>query len=256
MDNTIPDDPELFARFFCAALRYNELDLWYQPILDLSENKVVAREALVRWNHPTMGMLQPSAFFKQIATAGMWPLLDRWVLRRSLKNLAQWQAMGYTEQVAVNLSIPSVQDPFLATAVTHMVETTGCDPKGIIIELNEHQPLCNQPKTRTVLNGLRKLGVTLAIDDFGSGYASLKTLQWAPIDILKLDRAFLSGEQQGHRSQALLSALVHLGKTLGLRVVAEGVEEPAQIDWLHTVGCPLAQGYFIGRPQPFDVIAI
>lgn len=238
------------------ALSSNGLTLHYQPILDLPLDRVIGLEALVRWQHPSRGLLGPDVFLPLAEEVGLIKALDRWVLHAALRQAAAWFAVGRQLDVAINLTVHSVQDTNFVTLLNELLTLTGAPAERIIIEVTERSALRDLAATREVFVGLRSRGLRIALDDFGSGYGSLAYLQQLPIDMLKIDRVFTAGIGRSLRDEAVVRSLLELGQGLGLRIVVEGVEEEAQLAWLRSSGGNLVQGYLIGRPAPADLITI
>jgi diguanylate cyclase (GGDEF)-like protein/PAS domain S-box-containing protein len=238
------------------ALDTNGLMLCYQPILNLRSGQMIWLEALVRWPHHIHGLLEPGSFLPLAEEAGLLCKLDQWVLRTALKQAASWAAQGHVSRVAVNLTAQSLQSPELVDEIADMLRATGVPASSLMIELTEHTALHDRVTTGQILQRLKRLGVQIALDDFGSGYASLSHLRQLPVDVLKLDRAFAAGIGREARDESVMQALLKLGHGLDLTVVVEGIEYPEQLAWLHKVGCPLVQGYLIGRPCTPDMIGL
>jgi predicted signal transduction protein with EAL and GGDEF domain len=236
------------------ALESDGLSLHYQPVLNLCADTVAWFEALVRWQHPVRGLLSPGMFLPLAEETGLIEEVDNWVLQTVIRQIAAWDAAGTTLAVSINLTAQSLQKPHLADSVAALLETEGVSPEQIIIELTEHTALRDLATTQQVLAELRQLGIRIALDDFGRGYASLTHLRQLPVDVLKLDAAFAAGIGKEVRDEAVIRALLTLAQGLGLVVVVEGIEEKAQRDWLCRDGCFLGQGYYIGRPVEPDSI--
>lgn len=230
------------------ALKTHRLSLYYQPILDLHTSQIVWAEALVRWHHPEQGLLFPGAFLPLAEEAGLLGALDKWVLHTAIAQAATWADEGYSLTITINLTVHSLEKPDLVSEVADLLATYHVPADRIIIELTEHTALRNLATTRYVLAGLKKLGLRIALDDFGSGYASLTHLRQLPVDVLKLDRAFATGIGRETRDEAMVQALLMLADGLNLTVVIEGIERPEQLAWVQTIGCPLVQGYLISPP--------
>jgi diguanylate cyclase (GGDEF)-like protein/PAS domain S-box-containing protein len=230
------------------ALTIAALEVWYQPIIDLTHNQVIAVEALIRWPHPTRGMLTPDAFLPLAEEVGLLRALDHLVLKTALQQAATWTADGHRLDIAINLTAPSLQRADLISELASLIQTTGVPANQIIIELTEYTALRDLLTIQEVLTGLRDLGVRVALDDFGTGYASLSHLRQLPVDVLKLDRAFATGIGRDPRDEAVVQALMALGQGLNLMVIVEGVEEAAQLEWLRLAGCHYVQGYLISAP--------
>jgi EAL domain-containing protein (putative c-di-GMP-specific phosphodiesterase class I) len=233
-----------------AALAGDGLTLHYQPILDLHTRSLLAVEALVRWPHPQLGLLRPGEFLPLAEEAGLLGLLDEWVLHTALKQVAAWQAAGQPLTVSVNLGGPALRRANLVEKVAALLAETGVPSAQLVLEITEHMALHDMETTHAVLSELQQLGVRIALDDFGTGYASLSHLRELPVDILKIERVFAQGIGCSAKDEAVIQSMLALGRGLDIIVVAEGVEEEAQRDWLQAAGCRHIQGYLISRPVP------
>lgn len=236
-----------------AAIRDNELVLHYQPTVDLHTGSVTSIEALVRWRHRTLGLLAPGKFIGLAEESGTIIELGDWVLRTACADAVRLRQTGFAPgSVAVNLSARQFELPDLAKKVGLILEAAGLEPRNMRLELTETMVMTNPSGSRTVLSELSAMGISLALDDFGIGYSSLGYLQQFPLNCLKIDRSFVSGLPGNERSEAITRAVVALGKALHMSVVAEGVENRAQLGVLKSLGCDEAQGYLLGRPLPYD----
>jgi diguanylate cyclase (GGDEF)-like protein len=233
-----------------------ELRLDYQPIVELGSGAVVGLEALVRWQPPDRPLLMPGQFIDIAEETGDIVPMGLWILRESCRQTHEWQLrLGLPSlQVSVNLSARQFQEPDLVESIRHALDETGLPPASLILEITESGLMARTAGTIGRLAELRALGVHLAIDDFGTGYSSLSYLERFPVDILKIDRSFIASVSESGERPAIAKAIVELGRTLGLRVVAEGIEEPHQADWLVSLGCPLGQGYLFSRPLGVDAM--
>lgn len=232
------------------SLRAGALTLHYQPILDLSTEQLFAVEALVRWPHPTRGLLLPGSFLPLAEEAGFLKELDAWVLQTALTQAATWLVAGHPLTVTVNLSAPSFQQIDLVEQIATLLATTGVPAERLIVEVAEQTALHDLPFIHQVLTRVQALGVRIALDDFGTGYASLSHLRELPVNLLKVERAFAAGIGHNRKDEALLRAMLALGAGLELDVVAEGVEQEAQRAWLRAASCRHIQGFLTGRPVP------
>ena len=230
-------EPEAMSRF----------ELHYQPIRGLGTGGVVGAESLLRWNRGAS--LLPAADFIELATrSGRIRALDRWSTEQAFRTVARWRAGGWNGWMAINLSSRSLTDPTLIHVVRRLMEETGAPAEALVFEITEGGALVGDRRALGVLEGLRGLGARIAVDDFGTGYASFEYLCDFDPDIVKVDRAFLrSGGGRG--SAGLLSALVDVAHRLGKPVVAEGVEQSGDLELALNAGCEMAQGYFVGRPM-------
>ncbi len=246
-----PDQLQLEAELR-AALEADDLTLHYQPIVNAQDGCLVWQEALVRWEHPTRGVLFPDTLLPLAEAAGLLASLDRWVLRQAFMQSAAWRARNQPDMVTINLTAWSLQNPNLVGEIAHMLQETGAIPTHIMIEVTEHSALRDMETTQTVLANLRQLGLRVALDDFGKGYASLTYLRQLPVDVLKLDKEFAAGIGSDAGDEAIMRAMVTMAHGLNLVVVVEGVEESGQLAWLRDTGDLLAQGYLLGRPVPAE----
>ncbi|WP_430780288.1 EAL domain-containing protein [Actinoplanes sp. G11-F43] len=237
------------------AVHRGELRLHLQPVVSLPGGQVSGAEALVRWQDPQRGLQQPGSFIPLAEETGMIIEIDRWILIQACHTIRQWQEESPRTApawVSVNLSAAHLDLPDLTEHVAYALATTGLSAHCLTLELTETVMMRDLAVTSIRLQELRELGVKIAIDDFGTGYSSLGYLRDIPVDVLKIDRSFIDGLVGNARQQELVSAIMQLGHTLGLRVVTEGVEDADQLALLIAMGCQYAQGYHLGRPQPAD----
>jgi EAL domain-containing protein (putative c-di-GMP-specific phosphodiesterase class I) len=222
-------------------------------VLALSDERIIGVEALVRWQHPRRGLLAPGEFIALAEETGLIVPLGRWVLRQACEDVASWQRTRSDEsplQLSVNLSSRQLQDPDLAADLTATLGESGLAPGSLVLELTESILMRDTASNRTLLQDLRRRGALLAIDDFGTGYSSLAYLLSFPIDVLKIDRAFVDGVTEGAEQSAVARAIIGLSDALHLTTVAEGIETVGQLGALRALGCELGQGYYFSRPLP------
>ncbi len=236
----------------------NEFFLEFQPIIDLKTTELLGVEALVRWQHPVNGRLLPGQFIPMAEETGQIIALGRWVLEDACSQVCEWRKnmpAGAGLRVAVNISGRHLQQGDLIGDVRHALEVSGLEPESLLIELTESTMMNNSEANLVKLKDLKSLGVRLAIDDFGTGYSSLSYLHRFPIDILKIDRSFVSRLTESSEGPKLARAVVMLGETLGLETVAEGVEVDDQVSQLLQLGCVAAQGFLFSHATSLDVVA-
>ena len=236
------------------ALAADQLVVHYQPVVDLAHGKTIGVEALVRWAHPDRGLIPPLGFIPLAEQTGLIIPLGAWVLEQACRQTRHWQQAcpGYTGLgVSVNVSPVQLRDPEFLDTVTQSLARTALPAHTLTLEITESLLLADNAATTSMLHGLRALGVKLAVDDFGTGYSSLSYLRRLPIDILKVDRSFVSILEE-HNGGALTRAVVAISRELGLRTIAEGVEGAGQQTQLQALGCDYAQGYYYCRPVPAD----
>jgi diguanylate cyclase (GGDEF)-like protein len=234
------------------ALESDELVVYYQPQASLATGEVGSVEALVRWQHPTRGLIPPDQFIPLAEHSGLIRPLTRYVLDRSLCQCRAWLDAGLRMGVAVNVSGRDLLDLSLPDEVAELLERWDVDASLLELEITENTILTDPIRARAVLNRLSDIGISLAIDDFGSGHSSLGYLKRLPVDVLKIDRSFVIGMGSDENDAIIVRSTIDLGHNLGLRVVAEGVEDAASWDKLAELRCDTAQGYHLGRPVPAD----
>jgi diguanylate cyclase (GGDEF)-like protein/PAS domain S-box-containing protein len=235
------------------AVHRGELRLHLQPVFEVPDRRLAGVEALVRWEDPERGLQPPGAFVPLAEETGLITEIDRWVLLEACQAVRHWQDTSpgtAPAWVSVNLSAANLEVPDLTDRVAYALAASGLSPRCLVLELTETVLMRDIAVTAQRLEELRELGVQIAIDDFGTGYSSLGYLRDIPVDVLKVDRSFIIGLVTSARQQELVSAVVQLGHTLGLKVVAEGVEEEEQLVALEAMGCRYVQGYHLGRPEP------
>jgi diguanylate cyclase (GGDEF)-like protein len=240
-----------------AAIAAGDLRLDYQPIVAFDHWKVVAAEALLRWDHPTRGAVEPAEFIPLAEESGLILPLGRWVLLEACRQLAEWRADGRPElQVTVNLSARQFSDPGLIDVVAEALARADLPAEALWLEITESVLMEEVEATAETLVALKRLGVHLAVDDFGTGYSSLSYLKRFPVDLLKIDRSFIDGLGTDPEDGAIVLAIVSLAQALRLEVVAEGVEHFHQLEALHRLGCDAVQGYLLARPAPADGLPV
>jgi diguanylate cyclase (GGDEF)-like protein/PAS domain S-box-containing protein len=238
------------------GLERREFVVHYQPIIDFATGVATGMEALVRWLHPTRGLLPPIEFIGVAEESGLIVPLGKWVLAEACRQTATWRAV-YPEAsnltVSVNLSTRQLLEPDLVRQVREVLEQTGLDPAALVLEITEGSLMQDAGTTAVKLHHLKELGVRLAIDDFGTGSSSLAYLKQFPIDLLKIDKSFVDEVTAvGSQGPALVRAIIELAQTFHLQTVAEGIEESEQLDELRLAGCNSGQGYLFAKPLPFE----
>ncbi len=228
------------------ALSQNEFELYYQPLVNLQENRVSAFEALLRWHHPRRGLVPPTDFIPVAEEIGLIVSIGKWVLQKACAEAARWPA-GI--KVCVNLSPAQFKSPGLVLTVASALADSGLDPSALELEITESVLLQNSEATMSTLHQIRELGVSIAMDDFGTGYSSLSYLRSFPFDKIKIDQSFIQ-DDQSHQANAIVRAVSGLGVSLGMATTAEGVETAEQLESLRREGCTEVQGYFFSPPRP------
>ncbi len=238
-----------------TALRYalerGELQLYYQPQVNLQTGQIVGAEALLRWQHPERGLVSPDKFIPLAEETGLIISIGEWVLHTACEQTKAWQNAGFSSlRVAVNLSSRQFSQIDLRHQLVQILMETGLDPKYIELELTESMLVQNTEVAIRRLNALKALGVEIAIDDFGTGYSSLSYLQQFPFDILKIDRCFIRNITENSNNAAITKAIIEMAKTLNLKLIAEGVETEAELSFVCQHKCDGMQGYLFSRPVP------
>ncbi|MGO5054104.1 EAL domain-containing protein [Lachnospiraceae bacterium LCP25S3_G4] len=235
------------------ALERNELSIHYQPQIDLNSKEITGLEALLRWKHPEYGMISPVVFIPLAEKNGSINSIGEWVLRTACNQNKAWQDMGLLyARIAVNLSVIQFNDPLIVEKVDKILKETGLSPKHLELEITESIAVKENKNVVDILDRLKKLGVSISIDDFGTEYSSLSRLKTLPIDRLKIDMQFIRGIEDNEKDQAIAKIIINLANSLNLEVIAEGVETKGQMEFLNQKMCDEAQGYYYYKPMPAE----
>jgi diguanylate cyclase (GGDEF)-like protein len=238
------------------AIEEREFRLLYQPQVDLRSGHIVGLEALLRWDHPERGVVEPSEFLWLAEETGLITKIGEFALRQACLQARAWGAHnGSPLQVSVNLSARQHRDPGLVDLVERILTETRTDPDSLCLEITENVVETDADSAGATLRALKDLGVKLSIDEFGTGHSSLGSLKRIPLDMLKVDSSFVSGLGTDTEDAAIVTAIINLAHSLGLATVADGVETKEQVDELRTLGCDIGQGFYFARPRPSDAIA-
>lgn len=233
------------------AIETDALDLVYQPQFDCQTGELIGAEALIRWVHPSDGVVSPSEFIPIAEDSGLIVALGHWVLRRACRDAARWNDDSKAAvHVAVNVSARQLRQDDFNEDVQCVLEESGLASHLLELELTESQLMANMAAGVDAMRRLRAAGITLALDDFGTGYSSLSYLQSFPVNSLKIDRSFIQPLPEA--GQPIVTAIISMAHSFGIAVVAEGVEQPSQLDWLRQAGCDIVQGFLLGRPMSFE----
>ena len=237
-----------------AALKQGQIEVWYQPQADAVNAQVVGVEALVRWRHPEQGLIAPDDFIPVAEQTGLIGLLADHVVRQVGRQWRIWQDAGLTMEISVNASMRNLQDQTFASNVCRRLHEAGMPPSALTVEITESSIMADSNRTLASVNALAAAGIGISVDDFGTGYSSLTHLRQLPVREIKVDKSFVmalnNDSQDG--SDAIVRAVIDLGRNLGLSVVAEGVESEAVWQWLVSWGCHRIQGYYLAKPMPAD----
>jgi diguanylate cyclase (GGDEF)-like protein/PAS domain S-box-containing protein len=234
------------------AIERRELVLHYQPKAILATGEVRSVEALIRWNHPRRGLVQPDDFIPLAQQTGLIRPLTLYVVEEALRQCAEWRAGGLTLAIAVNLSMRNLLDVEFPEHVRRLLERWGVEPRLLELEITESTMIADPVRTKQILDRLAAMGIRLSIDDFGTGYSSLAYLKRLPVDEIKIDRSFVMNMSENEDDAAIVRSTIDLGRNLDLEVVAEGVETAEVWEQLSALGCASAQGYYLSRPVPPD----
>ena len=233
-----------------GAIDQNALTLVYQPKVEMETRSVRSLEALVRWTHPQLGVVSPGEFVPLAERTGGSRRLTSWVLGEAIRQMGEWRRAGLDVELAVNLSAPDILDPDLGAEILQLLRAQRVEPTALLLEITESAVMRDPQLAARNMQQLRIAGVRFAIDDFGTGHSSLSQLSLLPVDELKIDRSFVKDVRAGTDAATIITSTIELAHTMGLRVVAEGVEEPEAWNLLRRLGCDYAQGYLISRPMP------
>jgi diguanylate cyclase (GGDEF)-like protein len=239
------------------ALERNEFRLHYQPKIDLRSGQITGVEALLRWQHPDLGMVAPAQFITMAEETGLIVPIGKWVLQTACRQNKAWQDQGLPRlSMAVNLSARQFSDENLLQDITSIVKESEMDPTLLELEITESMLMLNVEKAIRTLDALNEMGIRLAIDDFGTGYSSLSTLKRFPINSIKVDRSFIRDLPGGADDQSITEAIIAMGRTLSMTVIAEGVETKEQADYLRAQSCDEYQGFYFKKAMPADELAM
>ncbi|MEL3960020.1 EAL domain-containing protein [Lysinibacillus endophyticus] len=235
-----------------TAIKENQFYLEYQPKVNLQTNKIIGMEALVRWHHPDLGTISPGKFIPLAEETGLIVPLGEWILKESCKQTKKWHDIGYTDiTVSVNVSVRQLEDPLFIDKVKNVLMETKLNPEWLEIEVTE-SILADVENIVKILREIRLLGIQISLDDFGTGYSSLSYIKNLPIDILKIDQSFVKDIHQNEESSAIVQAILKIADSIGLQVIAEGIELQDHVLKLSKDGCRFGQGYFFSRPLKVD----
>ena len=232
------------------AVAERQFEVHYQPIVDLDGEATVGVEALIRWRHPTRGLLPPAAFLDLAESLGLMPELGLWVLREACRQAVEWQRATPGFELNVNLSASQLACPDLTERVREVLAATGIAPRLVVLELTESVALTDLAESARVLASLKTLGVRIALDDFGTGFSSLSHLGVLPVDVVKIDKSFVQAMHDASAGGTVAEAVLQIARTFNLAPVAEGVEDAEQASRLRELDCSQAQGYHFARPMP------
>ncbi|XZN93607.1 MAG: EAL domain-containing protein [Microcoleus sp.] len=233
------------------ALAQGEFQVYYQPQVDIATGQIIGAEALVRWQNPDRGIISPGEFIPLAEETGLIIPIGEWVLLSACAQAASWLEAGFSPfRVSVNLSARQLSDPQLKARIVQILETTGLEPSNLELEMTESALVENAAVAGATLNELKALGIRIAVDDFGTGYATLGYLKQFAFDSLKIDRIFVRNANDDSQNAAITTAVILLGHSLNMTVIAEGVETEAELNFLRQHQCDIMQGYLFSPPEP------
>jgi EAL domain-containing protein (putative c-di-GMP-specific phosphodiesterase class I) len=236
------------------GLAAGEFELSFQPVMSAKTGRIITAEALLRWRHPLRGVIGPSSFIPLAEESGLMIPLGEWVIREACRYAAAWELNNGSQiRLAVNLSATQFRHQNLVEVIRSALTAENLDARCLEIELTESAVMTNPEESVGVLKQLRKMGVTVAVDDFGTGYSSLSYLRRFPIDKLKIDRSFVRDLATSRTDESIVRAIISLAHSVGLQVVAEGVETEEQLRCVRALGCDHWQGYYCCEPQPAEL---
>jgi len=235
------------------AIEANDLIIYYQPKVDISSRKIVATEALIRWQHPEKGLIQPDLFIPMAEQTDIIHPFTAWLIDAVADQISQWQDKGIHMMVAINLAPRNLLEADLPQRLQHALNRWHIDPSSLMLEITERGIIAEPQRALAILDRIHDLGISISIDDFGTGYSSLKYLKDLPIDELKIDQSFISAMYRDKTSLTIVKMVTQMAHSLGLEVTAEGVETEQDWQELESMGCDRIQGYYTGKPMPPDV---
>jgi len=237
------------------AIKNEEFILYYQPQVNAKTSRMTGMEALIRWEHPHLGMILPDKFIPLAEESGLILEIDRWVMRTAMKQVREWYDRGLDPGVlALNLSIRQLKDESFIEMIRECIKTISFEPKWLEMEVTEGQMMKRPDESIATLEKIKEMGISIAIDDFGTGYSSLGYLKRLPVSKLKIDQSFIHGIPEDRENAAIVKATIALAKSLSLNIIAEGVENEEQKEFLLFNGCISMQGYYYGRPMTAEQI--
>jgi predicted signal transduction protein with EAL and GGDEF domain len=249
-----PHNPRRLA--LMAELRHaiegNQLQLHYQPKIELATGRMIGAEALVRWQHPKTGMIPPDQFIGSAENTGLIKPLTDWVLTTGLHQCSNLLANGVMQHLAINISARSLHDLRFPNLIAKLLKAGGIPPEKLVLEVTESAFMVDLQRTVETLAVLSHMGILISIDDFGTGFSSLNYIKKLPVNEIKIDKSFVSDMTSNENDLAIVRSIIELGHNLGLKVVAEGVESKAILDSLAALGCDHCQGYYISYPLPHE----
>jgi EAL domain-containing protein (putative c-di-GMP-specific phosphodiesterase class I) len=234
-------------------LKREEFLLYYQPQIDLTSHKIIGAEALIRWVHPQKGMIPPDTFIPIAEESGLIVAINKWVIQTACRQNRTWEKAGFDPiRIAVNLSGYQLAKQNIIQVIRDALQEADLDAKYLEIEITENILMQDNEDTVWILQGMKDLGLKIALDDFGTGYSSLNYLTSFPVDVIKIDRSFVMGLPELKNNLVIIKTIIAMGHSLGMKIVAEGIETEEQLALLKEFGADEGQGYYFSRPVPQD----
>jgi EAL domain-containing protein (putative c-di-GMP-specific phosphodiesterase class I) len=232
-----------------AAIKDKMLELYFQPTIDVASEKIIGAEALLRWNHPQKGFIEPDEFIALAEQTGLIKPLTQYVLEKAISQCVKWNEQNFNLTVSVNLSVHDLHDKKLLTNIKTLLSQNNLPAERLILEINEGDIMTEPLRARELLKNIRETGIQLSIDDFGTGYSSLSYIKKLPINEIKIDRSFVMEMASEDEDMIIVQATIQLAHNLGLKIVAEGVYNKETWESLKAFKCDIAQGYYISKPM-------
>ncbi len=250
MEKQIKDSIQL-EKDLRQAIKNDEFELFYQPLFDLEQNKITTLEALIRWQKPGEGYVSPAEFIPFAEKTGLITEIGQWVLQEACSQKKKWLEKGFNDlSVSINISAKELEAANFYEDLVKQINNKEIDCHKIELEITESDVMKNLNKNIKILEKLRKLGIKVSLDDFGTGYSSLNYLRKMPIDNIKIDRSFINNILSDQKEKRILSSIIELSKTIGLKITVEGIENEDQLQYIKDKKCDRAQGYLLARPAP------
>ncbi|MDR3450540.1 MAG: EAL domain-containing response regulator [Alphaproteobacteria bacterium] len=249
-DSVVQDGKKAVAVDHAHAISSGQFTLYYQPVIEIATRRVKGVEALARWNHPDRGIIMPDEFLEQVTNEGLMQALTDFVIKTSVRQAAVWHGAGEKMTLAMNVTASTLLDLALPDKIAELCKQASVPPDGLILEVTETEAMRDVTRTMDVLLRMRLRNIGVSIDDFGTGHSSLRELQRMPFSEMKIDKSFVIDMARNKDCAVIVNSIIDLGHNLGLKVIAEGVEDQRVWEMLRDKGCDFGQGFFMGRPMP------
>lgn len=238
------------------ALTHNELELYYQPLVDLRSNKIVAAEALIRWNYPAQGLIYPQLFIPIAEDTGLINKIGQWVIEEACEQGSRWKKAGFELNISVNISPNQLKFQDISSIIDNALKKSRFNPNRLKLDITEQALMQKEEDVKKIFAQLSDKGIDISMDNFGTGYSSLQYLSEHPINLIKIDKNFIDNIPDDEHHVTIVNAIIEMGQALGYKVSAQGVEKTAQLQFLQEHGCDIYQGYFFSKPLPADAFEL